>query len=184
MAFESVSCGSPGADQILGGIQVVGVGSDGRLWHTLRHVDGSWQNFFGLIETVTSGGSSQYVDVGCASDDGMLVLQLVGAGGEGSVWHTLRKIDTTWDANFFAVPSQLSSFQRISCCWPDIIAFDNEQNSNPHADHEDDEEEEDQENEDPEDPADGEGDDDHEGDDRGRVTGPRRRPNPNRTREI
>jgi hypothetical protein len=58
--FRAAGCA--GAGDIL---EVVGVGSDGELYHTIRNSDGSWQNFFGLIESQVTGGPLQFTAVGC-----------------------------------------------------------------------------------------------------------------------
>jgi hypothetical protein len=47
-------------------LHVVGVGSDGNLWHTIRNPDGSWQSPFGLIGDQVSGRPPSFRAVACA----------------------------------------------------------------------------------------------------------------------
>jgi len=47
-------------------LQVVGVGSDGVLWHTIRNDDGSWQAEFGAVQSQSAGGAPTYTAVGAA----------------------------------------------------------------------------------------------------------------------
>jgi len=93
-AFVAVGCGS--ADDVV--LQVVGVGNDGILWHTLRGPDGTWQRFFGRIESQVTGGPPGFVAVGCAGDG--QALHVVGVANDGNVWHTIRGYDGTWQPSF------------------------------------------------------------------------------------
>src|SRR5580704_4321957 len=85
-------------------LQVVGVGDDGQLWHTIRNADGSWTPRFGLIEGESSGGPGKFTDVACGSADG-LALQVVGVGDDGQLWHTIRNADGTWTPGFGLIES-------------------------------------------------------------------------------
>jgi hypothetical protein len=98
------------------GLQLAGVGNDGKLWHTIRDDNGSWQTFFGAVAGQVSGGPASFTAVACGSDDGQ-VLQVVGVGDDGKLWHTLRNANGSWQTFFGAVAGQVSggpaSFTRI-----------------------------------------------------------------------
>lgn len=112
-SFSRVACG--GAN---GSLHVVGVGSDGKLWHTIRNSNGSWQASFGLIESQSSGGPPSFTDVAARSADGQ-ALQVVGVGSDGKLWHTIRNAGGNWQSSFGLVESQSSggpaSFQYVGC---------------------------------------------------------------------
>lgn len=55
-------------------------GTEGQLFHTIRHGDG-WQTSFGLIEGVVQGGPPAFTSIACAAGPSD-VLHVVG-----SVWH-------------------------------------------------------------------------------------------------
>jgi hypothetical protein len=100
------------------GLQVVGVGDDGRLWHTIRNPDESWQPFFGLVENVVSGGPSSFGNVCCGTTDNES-LQVVGVG-DGRLWHTIRNPDESWQPFFGLVENVVSGgppngFTEASC---------------------------------------------------------------------
>src|SRR5260370_1074734 len=67
-------------------LQIVAAGSDGLLYHTIRNADGSWQNFFGLVEGQVQGGPPQFGVVGCAGVGD--ALQLVAVRFHGLLSHT------------------------------------------------------------------------------------------------
>ncbi len=46
-------------------LEVVGVGG-GQLWHTIRNADGSWQPFFGLIETQEKNNPGPFTAISAA----------------------------------------------------------------------------------------------------------------------
>jgi len=83
----------------MGFFQLTGVGNTGNLWHTFRNDDGNWQADFGKVETVSAGGPPSFTAVACGSDDGQ-VLQVVGVGSDGNLWHTLRSAAGSWQADF------------------------------------------------------------------------------------
>jgi hypothetical protein len=99
-AFVGVACA--GANQAL---HVIGLGSDNRLWHTLRQSNGTWQSQFGLVESQSAGGAAKFVGVTCGSADGQ-TLQVVGLGNDGKLWHTIRLATGVWQANFGLIESQ------------------------------------------------------------------------------
>jgi uncharacterized protein YfiM (DUF2279 family) len=95
--FGWVGCGGTG-----GALQLVGVGLDGQLYHTIRNADGvSWQNFFGLVEGAVSGGPTGFLEVSCAGVGGY--LHVVGVGTDHQLWHTIRNDDGRSWQNFFGL---------------------------------------------------------------------------------
>jgi hypothetical protein len=96
-SFKAVACAGTTA-----GLQVVGVGVDGKLWHTIRNANETWQGFFGLIEGAVTGGPPSFTDVSCGSPDGQS-LQVVGVGSDGKLWHTIRNAAGTGWQNFFGL---------------------------------------------------------------------------------
>jgi hypothetical protein len=70
----------------LGATHVVGVNAAGRLWHTIRYADGSWQPY-GDVEGQT-GDMGDLTDVAIASIGPDLHVCAVNA--EGRLWHTIR----------------------------------------------------------------------------------------------
>ncbi len=117
-SFTNISCA--GADGVL---QVVGLGNDGNLWHTLRNADGTWQTDFGQIEGEVRGGPRSFTNISCAGADG--VLQVVGLGNDGNLWHTLRNADGTWQTDFGQIEGEVRggprSFTNISCAGADGV---------------------------------------------------------------
>ena len=83
--FYSVSCGSTDFESL----QVVALGSDGQLWHTIRNPDGTWQPFFGLVENEVAGGPVSYQSAACAGTT--QGLQVVAIGGTPQLRTTDRR---------------------------------------------------------------------------------------------
>ena len=110
-SFRAVNCAGTES-----GLQVVGVGSDGDLWHTIRNAAGGWTGF-GLIEQVAVGGPSSFIDVSCASTDGR-TLQVIGVGHDGMLWETVRNDDLSW-APLVRLESLATggpaTFKRVNC---------------------------------------------------------------------
>ena len=65
--YGRVGCASTGES-----LQLVGVGSDAELCHTIRNPDGTWQNEFGLVEGQVGGGPSGFATIGCGTPGGAL----------------------------------------------------------------------------------------------------------------
>jgi hypothetical protein len=98
--FNLVACGSTDGESL----QVVGVGNDLQLWHTIRNSDGkTWQPFFGLVESEVTGGPPSFYSVDCAGTS--QGLQVVGLGSDSQLWHTIRYPDGTWQPFFGLVES-------------------------------------------------------------------------------
>jgi hypothetical protein len=130
-AFVAITCGSAD-DQSL---QVVGVGTDDNLWHTIRNPDGTWQPEFGLVESQSAGGPANFVAVSAAGAG--LALHVVGLGNNGSLWHTIRNADGTWQPAFGLIESQsaggASNFAAVACGSADgqalqVVALGNDGN--------------------------------------------------------
>jgi hypothetical protein len=96
---------------------VVGVGNDGKLWHTIRYPDGSWTAGFDLIESQSAGGPGSFTAVGCGSTG--QGLQVVGVGNDGNLWHTIRYPGGSWTAGFGLIENQSaggpSRFTAVGC---------------------------------------------------------------------
>ncbi|MEU8976868.1 glycoside hydrolase domain-containing protein [Streptomyces monashensis] len=71
-----------------GSSQVVAVGNDGKMYHNIRHADGTWQGWRPLgfaagsvaVAGMPAGGSAQFVAV----------------GNDGTTYHNIRRADGTW----------------------------------------------------------------------------------------
>jgi hypothetical protein len=115
--FRSVACagvdgGRSGGQEL----HVVAVTNDGKLWHTIRRADGSWQPFFGDVKSVESNDPGHFCAVGCAGVGGDLhVVVLTDIGG---MWHTIRH-SSSWQPFFGDVKSVESNdpghFSAVSC---------------------------------------------------------------------
>jgi hypothetical protein len=111
--FSGIGCSGDGS----GGLNVVGVGSDGQLWHTARRNDGSWFSSFDVVSLHSSGGPGRYSAVGAAGSGGP--TQLVAVGSDGRLWHTIRNPDNTWQATMGSIASHSAGgpagFKRVAC---------------------------------------------------------------------
>jgi len=77
-----------------GGLQLIGLGSDSRLYHTVRLPDGSWQGQFGLIDAEAHGGPDAFAGLCCAASGDS--LHLVARDHDGQVHHAVRDGDGYW----------------------------------------------------------------------------------------
>jgi hypothetical protein len=75
-----------------GNLHLAAVNADGRLWHSIRFADGSWQPF-GDVE-IPAGEMGDLVDVAVAAVGPTLHLVAITAGGR--LWHTIRFADGSW----------------------------------------------------------------------------------------
>jgi phosphatidylserine/phosphatidylglycerophosphate/cardiolipin synthase-like enzyme len=120
---ENQSAGGPpgftaaGSAAVGDAMQMVGVGTDGQLWHTIRNPDGSWSPQFGLVQSQSTGGAARYTAVACAGVGNK--LHVVGVGIDQQLWHTIRHADGTWSRQFGLVESQSSGgppgFTAVGC---------------------------------------------------------------------
>jgi hypothetical protein len=70
-SFVDVACASSDGRSV----DVVGLGSDGRLWHTTRNADGTWQPTFELVESPSSPSAASYHAVDSAAGEGLSVAR-------------------------------------------------------------------------------------------------------------
>ncbi len=88
-AFYAVTCAGT-----RGYLHVVGQGSDGRLYHTLRMPSGIWQDRFSIVNGDRLGGPETFTTAACASDGDLLHLVVLDEHGE--LCHTVREADGQW----------------------------------------------------------------------------------------
>ncbi len=84
---------APGPAEFISELHVGGVTSDGKLWHTIRHSDGTWTPF-GDVKA-QAGDRGTFVDVGDAGTPS-IDLHVSGPTSDGKLWHTIRHSDGTW----------------------------------------------------------------------------------------
>jgi hypothetical protein len=77
-----------------GVLQLVAVGSDGRLYHSLRRRGGAWQDRFEVVESERLGGPEAFATVSCARAGDSVHLAALGAGGQ--LYHSVRDPDGVW----------------------------------------------------------------------------------------
>ncbi len=110
--FSAVGCAGVRDD-----LHLVGLTDDGRMWHTIRHDDQSWQPFFGDVKGVESNDPGYFRAVACAGvNDDLHVVALTDTGG---MWHTIRHRDGSWQPSFGDVKSVESNdpghFSAVGC---------------------------------------------------------------------
>jgi hypothetical protein len=90
--FGNVRCGL----DTLGNLQIVFQTGDGKLWHTLRRPDGSWQNFWGDVfqQTGTPPQKIKEIAAGPGIDQTFQIMILLDDGK--TVLHTVRNADGSW----------------------------------------------------------------------------------------
>jgi hypothetical protein len=111
--FMRVSCGGTGDD-----LQVVGLGVDNQLYHTIRRRQGSWQSPFLPVNSAVQGGPGGFTEVSCAGTGA--AVQLAGVGSDNQLWHTIRYEDGSWQGSFGLVEGVVQGgprggFDRVSC---------------------------------------------------------------------
>ena len=79
---------------------MVGLTTDGKLWHTIRHLNGTWDHFIDVKGQ--AGNPGAFTSVGITYGD---ELQVSGVTKNGGLWHTIRHANGTWD-HFIDVKSQ------------------------------------------------------------------------------
>lgn len=99
--FTSVSTA---ANPATGELHVVGLTSDGSLYHTIRRADGSWQ-----YPWIALPGTGFWAAVSIASNPITGELHLTGIGSNGYWWHSTRQPDGTWSA-FDWIASEILPF--------------------------------------------------------------------------
>jgi hypothetical protein len=110
--FSAVGCAGVN-DQL----QLAALTDDGKMWHTIRRADGSWQSFFGDVKGVESNDPGYFSAVSCAGVGGQ--LHVVGLTDDGGMWHTIRHADGSWQPAFRDVKDVESNdpghFSAIGC---------------------------------------------------------------------
>jgi len=102
-------------------LHIVGISTDGVLWHTLRRYssDGNWQGAFGNVNNQHSNGSSlRFTRSDCAGIGGGLHICAIDQSGV--IWHTIRNPNGSWQPAFGNVNDQHSNgsslrFTKVSC---------------------------------------------------------------------
>ena len=115
--FADVACGSSDGQAL----QVVGLGTDGKLWHTYRAAGGAWQPAFAAVGNQSAGGPSGFAGVAATGAQG--VLHVVAVGSDQQLWHTTRGDNSVWQPTFGAIGPQSSggpgAYLAAACCIDD-----------------------------------------------------------------
>jgi len=117
--FVSVACHGSCSAQL----HVCGVTSNGRLWHTIREVNGAW-SAFGDVEGQT-GDRGSFIDVGITerpvnfpeNASQICELHMCAVASDGHLWHTIRQENGAW-SSFGDVEGQAGdrgNFVNIAC---------------------------------------------------------------------
>ena len=104
-------------------LHVTSVDVGGKLWHTIRFADGSWQPFFGNVNAQESNDPGSLYAVDCTSDvDDLHVIATTdvnNARNGGKLWHTIRFADGSWQRRFedvdTRVPGVPGAFFGVGC---------------------------------------------------------------------
>lgn len=108
--FINVACSNAGGE-----LHVIGITTTGRILHTRRYSNGIWQNNFGDIELAT-GDVGLLLDVSCAAIGND--LHVIGVTANGSVHHTVRYGNGTWQSGFWDIEYHTGDggvFTRVGC---------------------------------------------------------------------
>jgi hypothetical protein len=88
---------SPGEEEEMSGLHLSGVTADGRLWHTIRRLDGSWFGFGDVEGQAGDRGTFRTVSVSSALNrSNENELHLSGVTADGRLWHTIRRSNGSW----------------------------------------------------------------------------------------
>jgi hypothetical protein len=114
LRFSSVDCATIGDD-----LHVTAVDQTGIIWHTIRFSNGTWVSGFGNVNNQESNGSSlRFSNVGCAAIGDNLHVTAVDQNG--TIWHTIRFSNGSWQSFFGSVNAQESNgsnlrFSDVDC---------------------------------------------------------------------
>ncbi|MFJ1787034.1 hypothetical protein ACIOML_22300 [Streptomyces anulatus] len=95
-----------------GGMQVLGIGLDGNVWHNIRHGDGSWQGWNVLPAADNRNSGFKAADVSITTMPGG-DAQLVAVGQDGLAYHNIRYADGGWQG-WSSMAGQHSGLARAS----------------------------------------------------------------------
>jgi hypothetical protein len=91
----------------------------GRLWHTIQMADGSWPFAFGDVEAQMKPDLGNVFRAACAADQ-LFNLHVCAIDAKGVLWHTIRKVDGSWQPSFGDVKAatktkNLRATPRVAC---------------------------------------------------------------------
>ncbi|MFB7037465.1 hypothetical protein [Streptomyces sp. NPDC056294] len=95
-----------------GGLQALGIGLDGNVWHTVRYRDGSWQRWNVLPAADNKTPGFKATDVSITAMPGG-DAQLVAVGRDGLAYHNIRYADGGWQG-WAAMPGPDNGLVRAS----------------------------------------------------------------------
>ena len=78
--------------QLIGRAQVCAVSAQGRLWHTIRFANGSWQPFGDVEGQMGEMGDLSQVAAAAVGSD----LHVCAVNAQGRLWHTIRFANGSW----------------------------------------------------------------------------------------
>lgn len=103
--------------ELNGEIHVVGITPDGKLLHTVRYNNGSWQYFFGDVEQWWTGEVGHFTSVSCAGVNNE--LHVIATTTSGKILHTRRLNNGNWQPYFGDVEQwwtgNAGSYVSVSC---------------------------------------------------------------------
>jgi hypothetical protein len=90
--IAQIGCGADTA----GNLQIVICTGIGKLFHTLRHADGTWQNFWGDVFAHSGTPPQAIIDMACGpGTDNTFQIAILLEDGK-TVLHTVRNGDGSW----------------------------------------------------------------------------------------
>jgi hypothetical protein len=120
LGFTAVDCAG-----INSNLHVCAVAKSGKLWHTIRFANGSWQRRFRNVNAQESnGGNLTFVDVSCGGTPTknlhVCAVQRSASSAFGQIWHTIRLANGSWMPQFGNVNDQESNgndlrFYTVDC---------------------------------------------------------------------
>lgn len=108
---SAVACTAIGQD-----LHIVAQTADSKLYHTIRFGNGSWQGFGDVSLHAVSPGALN--GVACAGVDGELQIVSIAAVPFGSIVHTIRRADGTWQpfGNVDTQAGKPGNFVAVGAC--------------------------------------------------------------------